>query len=184
VNHPPLIKTLNNATLVSELPIGEMMTTFLRTLFLLFVFQSQVAFSNPLTETDILGGWVNQAGDGIIEIKKHDGYYIGIIAGSTDGKDRKDINNSDTERQAKSLLHVKVMDEFVYAGDFTWEDGWIYDPNNGNTYSCEMTLIDQKTLKIRGYIGITLFGRTEIWNRYDPELHHPDRLTSNDNSTD
>ena len=76
------------------------------------------------------------------------------------------------------------MDEFVYAGDFTWEDGWIYDPNNGNTYSCEMTLIDHKTLKIRGYIGITLFGRTEIWTRYDPELHHPDRLISSNNSTD
>ena len=40
------------------------------------------------------------------------------------------------------------MDEFVYAGDFTWEDGWIYDPNNGNTYSCEMTLIDQKNSKL------------------------------------
>jgi uncharacterized protein (DUF2147 family) len=43
------------------------------------------------------------------------------------------------------------MDEFVYAGNLKWEDGWIYDPNNGNTYSCEMTLIDHKTLKIRGY---------------------------------
>ena len=40
------------------------------------------------------------------------------------------------------------MDEFVYSGDFTWEDGWIYDPNNGNTYSCEMTLIDQKNSKL------------------------------------
>jgi uncharacterized protein (DUF2147 family) len=43
------------------------------------------------------------------------------------------------------------MDEFVYAGNLKWEDGWIYDSNNGNTYSCEMTLIDHKTLKIRGY---------------------------------
>jgi len=160
------------------------MKTVLKALLLLFFFQSQVSFSNPLSETDILGGWVNQAGDGIIEIKQQEGYYVGIIMGSTDGKDRKDVNNSDPERQSKSLLHVKVMDEFVYAGNLKWEDGWIYDPNNGNTYSCEMTLIDHKTLKIRGYIGITLFGRTEIWTRYDPELHHPDRLISSNNSTD
>lgn len=159
------------------------MKTIINTLFLLFLSQHSLSFSNAISETDILGAWVNQAGDGIIEIKQHDGYYIGIIAGSTDGKDRKDVNNADPERQAKSLLHVKVMDEFIYAGDLTWEDGWIYDPNNGNTYSCEMTLIDQKTLKIRGYIGITLFGRTEIWTRFNPELHHPDSLSSNNDST-
>jgi uncharacterized protein (DUF2147 family) len=151
-----------------DLATGNKMKIILHTLFLLFLSHHTLGFSNPLSETDVLGAWVNQAGDGIIEIKQHDGHYIGIIAGSTDGKDRKDVNNSDPERQAKSLLHVKVMDEFVYAGDLTWEDGWIYDPNNGNTYSCKMTLIDQKTLKIRGYIGITLFGRTEIWTRYQP----------------
>lgn len=152
------------------------------TLFLLFLLQSTTGYSNTLSEKDILGAWVNQAGDGIIEIKQHEGHYLGIIVGSTDGKDRNDVNNPDPSRHNQSLLHVKVMDEFNYAGDLTWEDGWIYDPNNGGTYSCKMTLIDQKTLKIRGYIGITLFGRTEIWTRFDPELHHPDRLKKGNDS--
>ena len=44
----------------------------------------------------------------------------------------------------------------------TYKDGTIYDPKSGKTYSCKMT-IDGNKLKIRGYIGISLFGRTEVW---------------------
>jgi len=40
----------------------------------------------------------------------------------------------------------------------------IYDPKNGKTYSCKMTY-KGKTLDIRGYIGISLLGRTTVWER-------------------
>ena len=142
------------------------MKALIKQLFLLCLFLPTLGLSNALQESDILGIWINQAGDGLIEIKQNDkGHYVGIIVGSTDGKDRNDVNNSDPARQSKSLLYVTIMDEFNYVGDLTWEDGWIYDPNDGNTYSCKMTLLDDKTLKIRGYIGITFFGRTEIWQK-------------------
>lgn len=137
-----------------------------------------------LTETDILGFWVNQAGDGVIEISQEIHIYKGTIIGSTDGKDRSDANNPNPDLRSRSLQYVVVMGEFKYAGDNKWKEGWVYDPNNGKTYSCKMELIDERTLKIRGYIGISLFGRTEIWTRYDPKLHHPDRLSSSNTSTD
>jgi uncharacterized protein (DUF2147 family) len=49
--------------------------------------------------------------------------------------------------------------------DGQWTGGRVYDPNSGNTYRGTITLIDADTLKLRGYVGITLFGRTEIWKR-------------------
>lgn len=39
------------------------------------------------------------------------------------------------------------------------------DPNSGKTYSCKLKLVDADTLKVRGYIGISLIGRTETWKR-------------------
>lgn len=46
--------------------------------------------------------------------------------------------------------------------DDEWEDGTIYDPENGKTYSCTIKFRDGK-LDLRGYIGISLIGRTQTW---------------------
>ena len=51
-------------------------------------------------------------------------------------------------------------------GGNTWAKGTIYDPEDGKTYKCKMTLTDPKTLGVRGYIGISLIGRTTVWTRY------------------
>jgi len=50
-------------------------------------------------------------------------------------------------------------------GDGEWSGGTIYDPNNGKTYSCKLKLTGPDTLKVRGYIGISLIGRSETWKR-------------------
>lgn len=134
-------------------------------LLLLLLLWPYFSLANPATETDILGVWINQAGDGLTEISEHDGIYRGKIVGSTDGKDRNDSNNPDPELRERSLLGVVILDGFKYSGNNKWRDGWVYDPNNGKTYRCKMKLTDNNTLEIRGYIGISLFGRTEVWKK-------------------
>ena len=49
--------------------------------------------------------------------------------------------------------------------DKSWEDGTILDPKSGKTYSCYITFEDENTLKVRGYIGFSLLGRTQKWIR-------------------
>ena len=49
--------------------------------------------------------------------------------------------------------------------DKSWEDGTILDPKSGKTYSCYVTFEDENTLKVRGYIGFSLLGRTQKWIR-------------------
>ncbi|RZL30018.1 MAG: DUF2147 domain-containing protein, partial [Pedobacter sp.] len=46
-----------------------------------------------------------------------------------------------------------------------WIDGTIYDPKTGKTYSCNLTLKDNNTLNVRGYIGISIIGRSETFKR-------------------
>jgi len=61
------------------------------------------------------------------------------------------------------LVELVIMRGFEPDGD-TYEDGTIYDPENGKTYDCKMSF-KGSTLAVRGYIGFSLFGRTEIWER-------------------
>jgi uncharacterized protein (DUF2147 family) len=57
------------------------------------------------------------------------------------------------------------VSNFTFNGEKMWAGGKIYDPENGKTYSCKMVLDGEQYLKVRGYIGISLLGRTEIWTR-------------------
>ncbi len=67
--------------------------------------------------------------------------------------------------QNKPLIGLVNLKGFVFDGDDEWKDGKIYDPKNGKTYSCYMKFEDEskKRLKIRGFVGISLLGRTTYW---------------------
>ncbi len=75
-----------------------------------------------------------------------------------------DMNNPDQALQTRPELGLELLKDFTFDGDDVYEDGTIYDPKSGKTYSCKMT-INGNSLKIRGYVGISLFGRTEVWTR-------------------
>jgi uncharacterized protein (DUF2147 family) len=51
-----------------------------------------------------------------------------------------------------------------------WENGSVLDPNNGKIYRCKLTLSpDGQALTVRGYLGISLLGRSQTWKRVSPE---------------
>ncbi len=120
---------------------------------------------------DVLGLWLNEDEDAHIEVFKKDGKYFGKIIwlklpiDDETGKAKLDKHNSDEELQKKPVLGLEVTKDFVFDDDDTYEDGSIYDPKNGKKYSCYMRYESLDKLKIRGYIGITLLGRTTYWTR-------------------
>ena len=121
-------------------------------------------------EADIEGRWLSGDKTGWIEIRLVDGRPVGVAAGATDPADanRVDTLNPDPMMRSRSLLGITILDGFAYAGEHVWKGGTIYDPNSGNTYKSTMTLVDRNTLKVRGYIGVSLFGRSDVWTRDDP----------------
>jgi len=66
--------------------------------------------------------------------------------------------------RSRPILGLEILKDFVYE-DGKWTDGKIYDPKSGKTYSCNMTLKSNGDLNIRGYIGISLIGRTDVWKK-------------------
>ncbi len=57
------------------------------------------------------------------------------------------------------------MTDFTYVGGNAYTGGRLYDPEKGKTYSGKITLVSPKQLDLRGYIGISLIGRTSKWTR-------------------
>ncbi len=126
------------------------------------------------TAADAVEGlWKNGEGTGIIKIyKTTSGHYAGKIVWlkepidpETD-KPKLDKRNPNEELRTTPTLGLVNLKNFMYdEADKVWSGGTIYDPKNGKEYSCKMEMKDANTLKVRGYIGVSLFGRTDTWTR-------------------
>ena len=121
----------------------------------------------------ISGTWFNTVATAKIQIyKTTSGHYAGKICwikepiDSETGKPEVDKRNPDKSKQTTPVLDLVIMKAFSYnREDKVWQHGTIYDPKSGKVYSCKMELTDDNTLKVRGYLGISLLGRTETWKR-------------------
>ncbi|TSA23863.1 MAG: DUF2147 domain-containing protein [Bacteroidetes bacterium] len=128
-------------------------------------------FAQAFQSDDIVGNWLNEEGTGQVEIFKVGTTYYGKIVwlqtpnDSITGLPRTDKENPDPAQQKRPLIGLVNLKGFVFDGDNEWKEGTIYDPKNGKTYSCYMKFVDdtKSTLKIRGFIGISLLGRTTYW---------------------
>ncbi len=116
----------------------------------------------------IEGTWFNDIKDAKIQIyKSNDGKFYGKIIWLKEpvknGKPKLDEKNRNEKLQKQPIVGLVILRGFEKDGD-TYEDGTIYDPENGKTYDCKITS-KGKTLSIRGYVGISMFGRTTVWER-------------------
>ena len=119
----------------------------------------------------IEGRWLTQEKDGWIRVVLVGDSLEGSIAGAPPGSPSErefDDRNPDPALRSRKLDGLTIMTGFEYDGDGRWKDGTVYDPNSGKTYKCTLTLVDANTVRIRGYIGVSLFGRSETWTRDDP----------------
>ena len=120
---------------------------------------------------DILGHWFNEEKDAKVEIYQENGKYYGKVVWLEEpnepdtGLPKLDDENDDPELQKRPIMGLLLMNDFVFDGDDEWEDGEIYDPKSGNTYSCYMKFDSKDVLKVRGFIGISWIGRTTYWTR-------------------
>jgi uncharacterized protein (DUF2147 family) len=118
----------------------------------------------------IVGVWESGNGKARIKIDKANDKFNGRIVwlrepNDETGKPKLDKNNPEEALRSKPLLGYSMLKDFSYKGEKTWEEGTIYDPESGSTYSCTITMTDENTLDVRGYIGVSLFGRTDVWKR-------------------
>lgn len=151
------------------------MKKVLLTILLFFCFL--IIPSSSISSTAISGLWWNQEKSAQIEIYESSGRLFGKIVflkepvyppddpQSMAGRAKVDRNNPDPLKRKQPLLGLQILSSFRQTGDRLWEEGSIYDPKNGKTYRCKMTLENTDSLSVRGFIGFSLLGRTTTWTR-------------------
>ncbi|MEO8173274.1 MAG: DUF2147 domain-containing protein [Sediminibacterium sp.] len=137
------------------------MKTIISLMALLFSLSTAFAQTGSNTADQVTGLYWSPKKDAKIEVyKKADKYFgksIWVAA------PRKDTENPVSALQSREVLGIELLTDFSFDSG-VYKGGKIYDPVSGKTYSCKMNL-EGNNLKVRGYIGISLFGRTEIFER-------------------
>ena len=132
---------------------------------LLFIFNIN---AQTLKGDEVLGTWLVGNSKAKIQIYKNNSKYHGKFVWLkeptySDGKPKVDKNNPDKSKTNLPLMGMNLLKDFVFQ-DNKWEDGTIYDPESGKTYNCIIKYRDGR-LEVRGYIGFSLIGRTDVWFR-------------------
>ena len=117
-------------------------------------------FWNTISDTD-------DRPTAIVEIREDKGEYVAIVRGLLVPAEPEDsvCAKCSGDRKGQRVVGMEIMRHMRRAGD-EWSGGEILDPENGKTYRAKMRLADGgKKLIVRGYIGFSLFGRSQTWVR-------------------
>lgn len=115
-------------------------------------------------EGGVLGMWKNPTGSTIRIYRCGPNVCARVVAISSKAPSRIDTENPNKALRKRSICDLEIGRDFHLTSPDHAEGGKLYDPESGNTYSGSMTS-EGDTLKLRGYIGISIFGRTETWTR-------------------
>jgi uncharacterized protein (DUF2147 family) len=103
----------------------------------------------------------------LIRISEHNGAYSAVIEKGLLATDTGDAvcDQCKDERKGQKIIGMTIV-KGLKEKEGVYEGGEILDPENGKTYKCKMQLDSTgNKLEVRGFIGISLFGRSQIWTR-------------------
>lgn len=117
---------------------------------------------------DVTGVWSTVDGESHVKIEPCDdklcGKIIWLKEPLTEKQIKKtDINNEDVNLRGQPIDGLEILKGFTKDGDNKWDDGTIYNPKDGKTYSSTLTLTKPDTLEVDGCVLIIC--KTQTWSR-------------------
>lgn len=143
------------------------------------------AAPGPAAADRVVGLWLTEEQDAHVRIERVGDTYEGTIvwlkeprfpaddAQGMGGLPKVDRENPDPALRRSPIVGLRIVRGFRFR-DGEWQGGTIYDPNNGKTYKCRMWF-DGDLLRVRGFIGISLLGRSTSWTRVALRPGEPER---------
>jgi uncharacterized protein (DUF2147 family) len=136
---------------------------------ILLIFLFTIGTFNVNSQT-IFGKWhsTNETTgeiDSVIEVYEKNGKAFAKVIDIKDPKRKNAVCDLCTDdNKNKPIVGLNILTGLKKQGD-EWSDGKILDPRNGKVYKCYIKLETENKLKIRGYIGFSLIGKTAYWTR-------------------
>ncbi len=119
----------------------------------------------------VFGAWWTPDHSGVVDIAPCPAGLCGTVIGVTD---LRPDGTAKLDAKGHSRCHLQIVPGGTVNGDGVW-DSHIVDPDDEKTYTIQLRVDDQGRLRMRGYIGIPLFGQTVYWTRFaghvTPECH-------------
>ena len=126
--------------------------------------------TNSINSQSIFGKWYStneETGeiDSVIEVyKKQEKAFGKIIEIKNSERKNAVCDLCKDKNKNKPILGLNILNGLEKDGE-EWSGGTILDPRNCNVYKCFIQLVQQDKLKIRGYFGLSIFGKTAYWQR-------------------
>jgi uncharacterized protein (DUF2147 family) len=112
----------------------------------------------------MLGNWLEPGGAVIQVATCSAGICLRLISLEPNAPSKVDDQNPDLAKRSRPLCNLEIGSSFHLDNATHASGGTLYDPKSGRTYHGTITL-DGNVLRLRGYVGVPLFGRTETWRR-------------------
>jgi uncharacterized protein (DUF2147 family) len=139
------------------------MKILLSFLLLSFVFTSSVQAMVPE------GLWLTENERSVIQLTPCGDELCGHIAWIIEGGMQVDSKNPDESKRQTPMCGLQIVSGLKKKSDTKWEGGKIYKADDGDTYNASLTMMEDDKLKVRGYIGVPMLGKSQIWTRVSPE---------------
>jgi len=147
------------------------MTRLFRSAFAALAFLAAGAAAASADVPSPLGRWMTEGGKSHVQIYQCGPHLCGRIVwlrepNFKDGRPKTDLNNPDKAQQSRPILGLPFLYNFSKASEpNVWEGGRIYNPEDGDVYKATITLRPDGKLALRGYVGISLLGKSQYWER-------------------
>jgi len=142
----------------------------------LLVLALLVASAARAAESDPVGLWWAEGGAAKVEVSRCGQQLCATVAWlrhpfDEHGCELRDDHNPDDAMRARPVVGVRILDGLHRSPgeEAAWSGGAIYDPGSGNTYRCSLRMDGTDRIRIRGYVGLPIFGRTTTWIRVGAE---------------
>lgn len=139
-----------------------------------------VATSAQAQTSRVMGTWLTQSGKAHVRIAPcadpKAGALCGTVVALIDPKGPNgqavspetvtDSHNPDPALRSRKMIGLPLIWGFKTTSDpNSFEDGKIYNGENGKTYSANISLQPDGKLRLRGFVGSPMFGETQLWTR-------------------
>ena len=130
-------------------------------IFLITSFSSKINSKATTDEAEkIVGIWFTDDKTSKIQIYKSESQYFGKIIWMASKESKEEL-------KVKPKVGYQIFKKFTFEGKNVWSGGQVSDPRSGMTVSGKMTLKDNNTLNVRGYVGAPMFGKTVVLMRVE-----------------
>ena len=124
----------------------------------------------PATEPGPTGVWIDHTGRGAVEIAPCGVELCGRIVwlqqpNDKQGQPLRDGRNEDKRLRVRTICGLQVIGGLKRQRDGSWDNGWIYDPEQGESFDVEIRLRGADGLQVKGYKGLKFLSETFQWQR-------------------